>query len=215
MTTRCERPRSGKQNRNGPSASSSSQANPIDLPIPDTDDDDSEGTIDYDPQNPNYTEYWATMKESLDVGTDYPSRPPDCIHDVKCDMVTDESDTTDYVEVAFTGGISQWLVADVPTRPLETDEVYVVRFHLSGASEIVIDKVMNNLTVDECHKHEAEVRQAIFDELERWRKLGGFRRTKRATAANIVDSRWVLKSKSVNGKRILKARLTIRGYKDQ
>ena len=66
-----------------------------------------------------------------------------------------------------------------------------------------------------CHEHEAEVRQAIYDELERWRKLGGFKRTNRATANNVVDSRWVLKWKSVDGKRIIKARLTVRGYKDQ
>ena len=70
------------------------------MPIPDTDDDgnDSDATIDYDPQNLNYTEYWAATRETLDLtgsattSSDYALQPPDCVHDVKCDMVLDHDD---------------------------------------------------------------------------------------------------------------------------
>ena len=42
--------------------------NPIDLPIADDSDLDSDATINYDDQNLNYTEYWATQKR-LEVTT--------------------------------------------------------------------------------------------------------------------------------------------------
>jgi hypothetical protein len=76
-------------------------------------------------------------------------------------------------------------VLDAPTQLLRTDEVHVVT--------VVIEKVMNDLTADESHQREAEVQQALFDELGRRQTLEGFRRTSRATSANVSDSRQVLK----------------------
>ena len=45
--------------------------------------------------------------------------------------------------------------------------------------------------------------------------MGAWRRMKRSDAPNILDSRWVLKWKLKDGKRIIQARLTARGYKDR
>ena len=74
---------------------------------------------------------------------------------------------------------------DAPTQLLRTDEVHVVT--------VVIEKVMNDLTTYEAHQREAEVQQALSDELGRWRALEGFRRTSRVTSADVSESRWMLK----------------------
>ena len=39
-------------------------------------------------------------------------------------------------------------------------------------------------------------------------------RSSMKTATNVIDARWVLKWKVVNGKRIIQARLVVRGFKD-
>ena len=60
------------------------------------DDHDSNQTIDYDDQNLNYIEYWATQKRLLDIHgsattcSDYLPHPPDCIREVKRDTVIDD-----------------------------------------------------------------------------------------------------------------------------
>ena len=92
------------------------------MPIADTDDDDdSNQTIDYDHQNLNYTEYWATQKRLLDIhgsateSSDYLPHPPDCVHDVKCDMVIDydtQVSDDEGVEVEFSRDLSNRLVLD-------------------------------------------------------------------------------------------------------
>jgi hypothetical protein len=54
----------------------------------------------------------------------------------------------------------------------------------------------------------------MLDELLRWSELKAFRRFPRRAAKNIIDSRWVLKWKKVDGVRVIRARLTVRGFKD-
>jgi len=62
------------------------------------------------------------------------------------------------------------------------------------------------------------VEKAELDELLRWHNLKVFRRRPRKGCHNIVDGTWVLKWKRVNVdgqiKKIVKARLTARGFKD-
>ena len=90
----------------------------------------------------------------------------------------------------------------------------VFRFYGKGQPEAVIEREMNVLTFEEALAHVEECTQAMRDELERWRKLESFRRYPRALSDNVLDSRCVLKWKLVDGKRVIKARLTVRGYKD-
>ena len=72
---------------------------------------------------------------------------------------------------------------------------------------------MNVLTLEEALSHPKEVKEAIYDELKRWTELKGFVRYPKHRSKNIIDSRWVLKWTIVDGKRVIKARLTARGFK--
>ena len=45
----------------------------------------------------------------------------------------------------------------------------------------------------------------MLDELTRWLNLGAFERCPKKHATNVIDARWVLKWKEVNGKRIIQA----------
>ena len=78
------------------------------------------------------------------------------------------------------------------------------------------------LTRDEIIQYSKLVNEAKLEELKRWQSLDCFVRMPRSKARNKVDGTWVLKWKKVrkeaNGKntwvRIIKARLTARGFKD-
>ena len=86
---------------------------------------------------------------------------------------------------------------------------------LSGQTKVVVERETNILAIEEAHQHEDEVRKAIYDELVRWNQRGGFKRFPKKQARNVLDSRWVLKWKKVDGMRVIKARLTARGFKDK
>ena len=90
----------------------------------------------------------------------------------------------------------------------------VMRFWSGGRKEVVIEKEMNILSLAEAQAHAEECTTAMRDELQRWVNCGGFRRFPKKLASNCLDSRWVVKWKLVDGKRVIKARLTVRGYKD-
>lgn len=75
------------------------------------------------------------------------------------------------------------------------------------------------LTKDEMIKHHAEVSAAILAELTTWIKFKCFERRLRRTARNIVDCKWVIKWKNEilpdgSTRRVIRARLTIRGFKE-
>jgi len=83
-----------------------------------------------------------------------------------------------------------------------------------GASPVIV-KDLNLLDINEARARADECRAAMIAELQRWIKLGSWKRAPRRPGANILDSRWVLKYKVVNGVKQIKARLTARGYKDK
>ena len=55
---------------------------------------------------------------------------------------------------------------------------------------------------------------AMFRELKTWHDLKCFSRKQRSEAACTIDTRWVFKWKYVDGKRTIRARLTLRGFKE-
>eukprot|EP00959_Pyramimonas_sp_CCMP1952_P399144 8363734-Pyramimonas_sp.AAC.1 len=62
--------------------------------------------------------------------------------------------------------------------------------------------------------HAIDITRAKKHELTSLHDLGCFRRLRRSLANIIVDTRWVLKWKYKENKHFIKARLTMRGFKD-
>ena len=83
-----------------------------------------------------------------------------------------------------------------------------------GSQKSVIVKEFDNLTKEELLAHKAETDTAKFGELRDLHGLGCYGRMRRSEARNVVDTRWVIKWKLVDGKRIVKVRITMRGFKD-
>ena len=121
------------------------------------------------------------------------------------------------VEVQLSPQMSLLLVPmDGETLPelRHEDEYYVVRVYPSGVKQTVVERKDNILSREEALQHEKACNQAMLDELKRWLNLGAFERVSKKHASNVIDARWVLKWKMVNGERIIHARLCVRGFKD-
>ena len=119
------------------------------------------------------------------------------------------------IELGIGHNLRHWVYPDGGNRvKCRQNEVYVVQYHNVGTPEVVVEREMNVLTLQEARSEEPKVRQAIRDELKRWIDLGGVERMDKSKATNVLDSRWVLKWKIIDGVREIKARLTARGYKD-
>ena len=94
-----------------------------------------------------------------------------------------------------------------------------VEQHFLVNKKAVIERDTDLLTPEEITKFDKEVVAAMITELKTWLKYGCFTRRKRSEARNIVDCKWVLKWKHEllpdgTTRRIIRARLTIRGFKD-
>ena len=84
----------------------------------------------------------------------------------------------------------------------------------TSAASTTIVREMNIITMAEALQHEAECIEAMLEELRRWATLGAFKRFPRAQSHNVLDARWVLKWKRIGKERKVRARMTVRGYKD-
>jgi hypothetical protein len=170
-------------------------------------------------------------------GLDNIRSPPDPLHyasgissirDSFFDVVYGDDDP---MEVCITGYLRHWYTGiaefmnvvdqtgSVVGRSTGVDAIHagrdlVMRFYEKGQKEVVIEREMNILTFEEAMAHVEDCTKAMRDELQRWVATKAFARHPRKLAHNCLDSRWVLKWKLVDGKRIIKARLTVRGYKD-
>ena len=100
-------------------------------------------------------------------------------------------------------------------REVSDDHDVTLYFLANGAVHQVIERTNNTLTREEALQHPAECKQAMKDELLRWQYHKAWRRVPRRNATNLLPSRWVLKWKIVDGKRIIKARLTVQGFRDK
>jgi hypothetical protein len=54
----------------------------------------------------------------------------------------------------------------------------------------------------------------MVEELRRWNGFNAFKRMPKGLARNVLNSRSVLKGKIVDGQRQIKARMTVRGYRN-
>ena len=74
---------------------------------------------------------------------------------------------------------------------------------------------MNILNTAEQQANWPKVQAGMMKELKSWHNLGSWRKILRKDAKNIIDSRWVVNWKLINGVKDIKARLVVRGFKDQ
>jgi hypothetical protein len=104
--------------------------------------------------------------------------------------------------------------------PTWTEYIYVEHYLAAEDKKAVIERDTDLLTQQEIIQHKDQVNAAILAEIKTWIKYKCFERRQRSTARNIVDCKWVIKWKHEvlpdgTTRRIIRARLTIRGFKDQ
>ena len=127
-------------------------------------------------------EYMKTQAALPSVDTEHAQgdfffAAPDADHVASVLPESPAATVSDSVEIAIGAPLTCWVYPEVEfIRRPRHDEVYVIRIYTSGKREIVVEREMNVLTLDEAREHEAEVRQAIKDELQRWISLGAFKR---------------------------------------
>ena len=79
----------------------------------------------------------------------------------------------------------------------------------------VIEREMNILNSAEQQANWPKVQAGMLKEFRSWHSLGSWQKILRKHAKNIIDSRWVITWKLINGVKDIKARLVVRGFKDQ
>ena len=104
-------------------------------------------------------------------------------------------------------------------EPLTNDKIAVLEFPVknkakSKAKTKVMDRPDDVLTTDEIKQHHDLIQQAIKDELALWVRYKIMTRTPWTGARNILTSRFVFKWKNVDGKRVIRARHVLHGFKD-
>eukprot|EP00971_Amphidinium_carterae_P307282 6106519-Amphidinium_carterae.1 len=64
-------------------------------------------------------------------------------------------------------------------------------------------------------EHATALHTARLGELTKLFELGCFKRMSKGESTNVVDVRWVYRWKRIEEKRQIKARITLRGFKDR
>jgi hypothetical protein len=96
---------------------------------------------------------------------------------------------------------------------LQADEVLV--FYLAkNKQNMMVEENFDNLTAADIRENWPAVEAAVRKELASFHEMHTFEFVLRSLVENICSSRWVMKFKLVDGIRVIKARLTIRGYED-
>ena len=101
------------------------------------------------------------------------------------------------------------------TDDVQRDEVLILQSTIHNTTTTVIKRDLHNITPAEAKLHPEAVRDGMHAEVKQWIDLKSMRRQKLHLADNLVDGRWVLKWKVVGNERTVKARLTLRGFKDR
>ena len=132
----------------------------------------------------------------------------------KCrdDRIIDADEQGVYVAIEVPWPESK-CVEGLDRQPTES-EVVEIRCYESHSRKAVIDRSDDLLTADEMRANADACLDAMFRELKTWHDLKCFSRKPRSKAACTIDTRWVFKWKYVDGKRTIRARLTLRGFKE-
>lgn len=120
-----------------------------------------------------------------------------------------------YVELELSPQLSHlYALTEHPEGRRKEGEFYVLHLHADGYKASVVERENNILSIEEAQQHAKLAEQAMLDDIRRWHTLGAFKRMDRQLASNVIDARWVLTWKIGAGKRIIQARLVVRGFKD-
>ena len=98
---------------------------------------------------------------------------------------------------------------------IKPDEIliYVIN-KKKGIVKKMIKKSYDALTPQDIKENAAMVREACLAEVRAFQDNKTYEVADKSSCSNVCTSRWVLRWKLVDGKRIVKARLTIRGFQD-
>ena len=135
-----------------------------------------------------------------------------CNSDPHSYVALDSDDLGAYVALEAPGEVAK-LIADLDRMP-NADEVVEVRLYEGHTRKAVIDRSDDLLTKEELLEHADAVVQATIDELKTWQGFDCFQRRQRSEAPCVIDVKWVHKWKLVKGKRCIRARLCLRGFKE-
>ena len=113
---------------------------------------------------------------------------------------------------------------------LRPDEQLVLKVETNSTRRAVVQRDDDVLSPQQVNEHWPEIEGAMLKELQTWAKLQCFSRKPKTEARNVIDTRWVYKFKyeeqtvdatkagfqnsSATAKRTIRARLTVRGFKD-
>ena len=125
----------------------------------------------------------------------------------------DSDETGVYVAIDLPWPFSK-LAEGLEREPLP-DETVEIRCYQTHCRKTVIERNDDLLTMEEMKEHASECLAAMTDELRTWSDLRCFERAPRQGAANILDTKWVFKWKYVKGERRIRARLTLRGFREE
>ena len=99
---------------------------------------------------------------------------------------------------------------------LEDGEATEVTFLEDDVKSIaVIVKTFDHLTPEEMQTHRKDVRTKKFEDMNGLCKLGCYRRKRERDVRNTIDVKWVVKWKLTEEGRVIKVRMTVRGFKDR
>eukprot|EP00971_Amphidinium_carterae_P299393 5948730-Amphidinium_carterae.1 len=79
----------------------------------------------------------------------------------------------------------------------------------------VIQKEFDTLTETEMIQHAKDLQQSRLTEISKLFRLQCFRRIPRHAAQNLLDAKWVYKWKKIDGKKAIKSRITLRGFREK
>ena len=78
----------------------------------------------------------------------------------------------------------------------------------------LIQRDLPELTAADAKTHAKEIEASLSKEWASWNDHAAFKPILRSKAKNVIDARWLHKWKLVDGKKVIKSRMCVRGFKD-